>query len=138
MTPFTKDDVLALAGAKSYDRGCYYRDAVDDLEADDIGVYATVHGGDLYEVRLHLTGKLAGSCDCPWGEEGNFCKHCVAVALVYLYELEQGRDIPRRLDLRAYLETLDREALVDLLIEAAEIDREVRWHLEDHADTDTT
>jgi uncharacterized Zn finger protein len=136
MVPYTQDDVLDLAGTKSYDRGLGYLDAVDHLETDGTDVYATVQGNDLYEVQLHLRRSgVRGSCDCPWGEEGNFCKHCVAVALVYLYELEHGGDIPQRLDLRPYLEAMDHNKLVDLLIEAANSSRNLRRHLEDSTAT---
>jgi uncharacterized Zn finger protein len=131
MAPYTKDDLVQLAGAKSYDRGIGYLDLVEELEADDSGVYAAVQGTELYEVRLRLgRGGLSGECDCPWGEDGNFCKHCVAVALVFLYEQEHGGEVPRRPDLRARLGDLDRDRLLDLLIEAADASREVRRRLQ--------
>ncbi len=72
---------------------------------------------------------LSGSCDCPWGEEGNFCKHCVAVALVYEYDRDNDRTLPRRFALRSCLELLDHGELVDLLMEAADIDRDLRRRL---------
>ncbi len=127
---FTKDDVLALAGDKSFDRGVSYIRAVTDLETDGDVIYATVQGSDRYEVQLHVgPSGLRGSCDCPWGEEGNFCKHCVAAALVYLSDRDNGRILPRRFDLRSQLELLDHVDLVDLLMEAAESDRELRRRL---------
>jgi len=74
---FTKGDVLALAGERSCDRGIGYVRAVDDLEAEGDVVYATVQGNERYEVELNVgPSGLNGSCDCPWGEEGNFCKLC--------------------------------------------------------------
>ena len=131
---YTKQDIFDLAGAKSYDRGISYVDAVEDLEADRFGVYASVQGSELYEVRLAVgQDGLDGECDCPFGEEGNFCKHCVAVALVYLYESEHGGQVARRPDLRPYLETLDRDELIALLVEAAETDRGLRRRLEARA-----
>ena len=127
---FTTDDVLALAGDKSFDRGIEYIRAVTDLETEGDAVYATVQGNDLYEVKLNVgPAGLSGSCDCPWGEEGNFCKHCVAVALVYEYDRDNGRTLPRRFDLRSCLELLDHGELVDLLMEAADIDRDLRRRL---------
>lgn len=127
---FTTADVLALAGDKSFDRGIEYIQAVTDLETEGDAVCATVQGNDLYEVELNVgpTG-LSGSCDCPWGKEGNFCKHCVAVALVYEYDRVNGRTLPRRFDLRSRLELLDHGELVDLLMEVADIDRDLRRRL---------
>ncbi|GAA4078267.1 SWIM zinc finger family protein [Actinomadura miaoliensis] len=133
MADFTKQDVLALAGERSYGRGVQYVDSVEELEADDVAIYAEVQGGDLYRVRLTLRDGLDGECDCPYGEDGNFCKHCVAVALAYLYAREHGEEIRRRPDLRPYLETLDHGALVELLLEASQTDRRLRHRLEDRA-----
>ena len=127
---FTKDDVLALAGEKSFDRGIGYIRAVSDLEAEGDVVYATVQGNERYEVELNVgPSGLSGSCDCPWGEEGNFCKHCVAAALVYQYDSDNGRILPRRFDLRAQLALLDHGELLDLLMGAAESDRDLRRRL---------
>ncbi|WP_051711887.1 SWIM zinc finger family protein [Spirillospora albida] len=131
MALYTKDDILRQAGGKSYDRGIAYIDAIEELSADDKYVDAAVRGSELYEVRIHLRSRgLHGECDCPWGEEGNFCKHCVAVALVYLYEQEHGNKVDERFDVRAYLRSLDHETLVGLLAEAAEGDRTLRKALE--------
>lgn len=51
-------------------------------------VTAIVHGTDVYQVRLKFDDKradgLRGDCSCPFGAEGNFCKHCVATGLVAL------------------------------------------------------
>lgn len=131
---YTKDDILRLAGDKSYDRGIAYVDAIEELSADDNYVDATVQGSELYEVRIHLRSRgLYAECDCPWGEEGNFCKHCVAVALVYLYEQEHGNKVDERFDVRAYLRSLDHQTLVSLLAEAADGDRALRKALEQRA-----
>ncbi|WP_026923485.1 SWIM zinc finger family protein [Glycomyces arizonensis] len=123
MTDFTLDDLAELAGEKSYRRGLGYIDAVRRLSADDAEIHAQVIGTGRYRVRLWIDGEgVTGSCDCPWGEEGNFCKHCVAVGVVYLYEREHGEEIAAPVDLRSHLESLDHAALVDLLLEAAERD----------------
>jgi uncharacterized Zn finger protein len=130
---FTKEDVLALAGDKSFERGIEYIRAVTDLETDGEAVYATVQGNDLYAVELDVGPRgLSGSCDCPWGQEGNFCKHCVAVALVYEYDRDNGRTLPNRTDLRSQLESLDHDDLVDLVMEVADGDREFRRRIRDH------
>jgi uncharacterized Zn finger protein len=78
-----------------------------------------------------LTASKAGAC--PWGEDGDFCKHCVAVGVVYLYERDHGGDIPEPIDLGSYLNSLDRAELVDLLLEATEEDAALREGLERRA-----
>ncbi len=129
---FTKDDVAALAGDKSFERGIGYIRAVTNLETDGEAVYATVQGSDLYEVELDVGPRgLSGTCDCPWGQEGNFCKHCVAVALVYEYDRDNGHTLPSRFDLRSAVELLDHGELVDLIMEVADGDREFRRNLRD-------
>src|SRR5262249_34838256 len=87
---YTRDDVLELAGQSSYELGLDYIDRVTDLGLDGGRITATVEGTEEYEVDLHVEGGLGGECGCPYGEEGNFCKHCVAVALVFLYHAEHG------------------------------------------------
>ena len=129
---FTKADVRALAGDKSFERGIEYIRAVSDLEMDGDVVYAVVQGTDRYEVELYVgTRGLSGTCDCPWGQEGNFCKHCVAVALVYEYDRDNVHTLPNGFGLRAQLESLDHDELVGLVMDLAESDRELRRQLRD-------
>jgi hypothetical protein len=88
---FTRDDVHALAGAKSFERGIGYVDAVRGMDSGGDAIHATVQGTLPYQVRLYRSGDvLDGDCDCPHGQEGNFCKHCVAVALAYLDSRVRG------------------------------------------------
>ncbi|WP_051696653.1 SWIM zinc finger family protein [Streptomyces sp. NRRL S-244] len=56
------------------------------LEIADEAITATVDGSDAYEVELteDEDGRLSGWCDCPYGQEGNFCEHGVAVGLTVL------------------------------------------------------
>lgn len=73
-----------LADGKSYARGERYHQEgrVSDLVRDGKTITATVNGSAPYAVRLWVTGdRIAYTCNCPVGEEGRFCKHCVAVAL---------------------------------------------------------
>ncbi|GAB3988323.1 SWIM zinc finger family protein [Actinoallomurus acanthiterrae] len=134
---FSQDDLLDLAGDRSFARAQGYLDAVAGLEATEGGVTATVYGSDDYEVILTVDadGELSGECDCPYGEDGNFCNHCVAVGLVVL---ERGLDLRQagahaadrgqRLD--AWLEALPRERLLALLREQIDQDRNLRRRLE--------
>jgi uncharacterized Zn finger protein len=120
MAWFTDADLRRLAGPKSYERGADYVDAVGTVDELPDGVVATVEGTESYVVRLVNKRGLSGACSCPWGEDGNFCKHCVAVGLSLLAAEPARRRRPAPpLDLRAYLESVDRSALVDLVVELA-------------------
>jgi uncharacterized Zn finger protein len=138
---YTIDDIEAVAGARSYQRGIDYIDRVSDLAAGAGVVTAVVYGSGAYQVRLEVDAGLDGDCDCPWGQEGNFCKHCVAVALVYLYQVEHGIAIPEAAAdqppaLVDYLATLEHDQLVELLLEAAGGDPGLRRRLELRAAAD--
>jgi uncharacterized Zn finger protein len=44
-----------------------------------------VAGTATYEVAIWVTGdRLGYACSCPAGREGDFCKHCVAVAIAWV------------------------------------------------------
>jgi hypothetical protein len=85
---FTEDDLRRAAGPASYARGVGYLDLVEELAIAGPWVTAIVHGTDVYQVRLKFDdergGGLRGDCSCPFGAEGNFCKHCVATGLAAL------------------------------------------------------
>lgn len=81
---FTERDVRTIAAPGSFDKAKGYLGAVTNLAVEADRVTAIVHGGALYLVRLAIRPRLDGRCDCPHGAEGNFCKHCVAVALLLL------------------------------------------------------
>jgi uncharacterized Zn finger protein len=126
------EDVLrSIAGHQSFTRGAdYYADGnVLSIEEQNDSFAAKVQGTHLYHVEVWVDADgLAFECDCPMGEDLNFCKHCVAASLAWL-----GR--PRRNGngskgstkksaaankLRAQLLDLDKNALVELLtLEAA-------------------
>ncbi|WP_232247820.1 SWIM zinc finger family protein [Kitasatospora azatica] len=139
---FTEDDLRALAGPRSFDRGRGYRDAVDSLEVDGHRFTAIVHGTDAYEVVLEMDEEdgLWGECDCPYGLDGNFCKHCVAVGLVVL---QRHGELPRlRADsgartgsLESWLSSRSREDLLALVRELIDGDRDLRRRLELRAAT---
>jgi uncharacterized Zn finger protein len=117
---FSEDDLHAAAGAASFRRGRDYVVAVEDVQPTALGVRARVRGGDTYEVWLGRDGeRLVGECDCPFGADGNFCKHCVAVGLVLIAEGGEEAGEP---DIAVYLGSLDRRELVDLVLAQAERD----------------
>jgi uncharacterized Zn finger protein len=119
MAWFTEDDLRAAAGEGSFRRGREYVDAVGELRPTALGVRASVRGKDVYEVWLgRENDTLVAECECPYGLEGNFCKHCVAVGLVLLAD---GSLAPAT-DLGAYLRSLDQGELVDLLLAQANRD----------------
>jgi uncharacterized Zn finger protein len=134
---FGEDDLRALAGARSFERGLGYLDAVSGLDVGEGSVAAVVHGTDVYEVELTLGGGdgISGWCDCPYGQEGNFCKHCVAVGLTVL---RRAKTIPqqraaaraRSSGLEAWVSGLSREQLLALVREQIAEDRELRRRLE--------
>ncbi|GIF14914.1 SWIM zinc finger family protein [Actinoplanes teichomyceticus] len=123
MAWFSDGDLRRLAGAKSYGRGVDYVGAVGIVDELPDGVAATVEGAEEYVVRLTRRGGLRGECSCPWGQDGNFCKHCVAVGLSLLAAEPAGpRRRAARTDLRAFLRTMPRDELIDLVLRLAEDD----------------
>ncbi|MFC9929550.1 SWIM zinc finger domain-containing protein [Streptomyces sp. NPDC127190] len=137
MVGFDEDDLRALAGVRSFERGLGYLDAVSGLEVGEGSVTAVVHGTDVYAVELTLGGGegISGWCDCPYGQEGNFCKHCVAVGMTVL---RRAKTIPhqraaaraRSSALEAWLSALSRQELLVLVRERIAEDRELRRRLE--------
>ncbi|MER6424091.1 hypothetical protein [Streptomyces sp. NPDC001137] len=133
----TEASLRALAGVRSYERGLGYLDAVSGVEVGDGWVTATVHGTERYEVELTLDDPdgLSGECDCPYGLEGNFCKHLVALGLTVLAQREslpQQRKAARTRmqDLDAWLSTLSKDELLALVRELVGEDRQLRHRLE--------
>lgn len=141
--PFTEDDLQRAAGPASYARGFGYLDQVEDLEVADTWVAATVLGSGAYEVRLSFgagrtsVGGLRGECSCPFGAEGNFCKHCVAAGLAALKSEDpapgrEGGAASPRLEwqsLVAWLTSLTKDELLAELLELAADDRDLRRRL---------
>ncbi|MGH3394907.1 MAG: SWIM zinc finger family protein, partial [Streptosporangiaceae bacterium] len=133
----TRADVQRAAGRKSFDRALDYLGEVADLEITPAEITATVRGGRDYEVRLRPGPRgLAGTCSCPQGQEGLFCKHCAAVGLVALEDsgLEDTRPAAaaraRRAALAGWLESLSRPELLAELRGLLDGDRELRRRFE--------
>jgi uncharacterized Zn finger protein len=139
--PFTEDDLKRAAGATSYARGLGYLNQVEDLEIDGTRITATVFGNDAYRVRLSFGDArygVSGDCSCPFGVEGNFCKHCVAVGLVALKSGDFQPDrtqVPAapdhgRQSLVSWLSSLTKDELLAELIELADEDPGLRRRFE--------
>ena len=73
------------------DRGEYYflDGHVQEYVYENRHVLAVVAGTELYTVSLTVDGEqvTAIDCTCPDRQKGNFCKHIVATACRYFYEL---------------------------------------------------
>jgi uncharacterized Zn finger protein len=134
-TPFdrliTEAGLAKLAGGKSFARGAGYFDAgaVADLVQTRDAIKATVLGNEDYRVVLRPAGSaLEWTCTCPLGEEGTFCKHAVAAGLAWLAREGEGGD--ELAGVRAHLEAESKESLVEILVEQAANDPELRARME--------
>ncbi len=134
----TRKSLQELAGAITFQRGEEYfaNEAVSRVRVVEEKVSARVEGSDTYHVELwDDDGDLDYDCSCPQGDEGNFCKHCVALGLAWLAgekiegksagasgkkKVTKKRD-PWR-DIRTYLSSQRPESLVDLLLDVAQRD----------------
>jgi uncharacterized Zn finger protein len=130
---FNEADIKRAAGDKSFERGLDYVGAVEDLEIDAAEITASVYGSTEYRVCLLFGDEgLAGGCTCPYGQEGFFCKHCVAVAMCVLKmgddQLEATQ--ARRQALESWLESLSRDELLAELLALQREDRDLRRRLE--------
>jgi uncharacterized Zn finger protein len=124
-----------LADGRAFSRGEDYAIAgrVRDLVERDGAITATVRGTRRYRVRLwEENGDLAFQCTCPVGDEGEFCKHCVAVGLVWLSNQDDAGDILQVSDggagldkIRSHLARQSKESLIDLLLDHAERDEQL-------------
>ena len=133
----TRKALQDLAGTITFQRGEDYfsNEAVSRLRVAEEKVSARVEGSDMYHVELwDDDGDLDYECSCPQGDEGNFCKHCVAVGLTWLagkkIEGKSGgvsgkKKTKKRdpwLDIRNYLSLQRPKSLVDLLLDVAQRD----------------
>ena len=135
---FTDDDLRSAAGPTSYARGLGYLNRVEDLAVGATWVTARVAGNDAYDVRLSFgDGRrgVRGDCSCPFGAEGNFCKHCVAAGLVALKRggSRSGATTtarPGRQAIVSWLSSLTKDELVAELVEIVDADPDLRRRLE--------
>jgi len=120
---FARRPLEAMADRRSFERGLLYaaNGRVGKRTATEDSVKAKVRGSSSYQVKLWLDeGQPAFDCSCPLGVERRFCKHAVAVALVVTDAVaDPSARAGAVIDVRAYLESLEQRALVDLLVERA-------------------
>ena len=132
-TVLTRRAVHRLADLGTLERGANYaaEGRVRGLVHDGDVVAAEVTGRSRYRVRLWVEGdELAHVCTCPVGEDGLFCKHCVAVGLTWVAARSPAaRARPTLADLRTHLAAQSPESLVELLMEQAAVDERRRRRL---------
>jgi uncharacterized Zn finger protein len=134
---FTEADIKRAAGDRSFARGLEYLGAVEDIHIGSKEITASVYGNGDYRVSLAFGDEegLTGDCTCPYGREGFFCKHCVAVGLVVL---QMGDDLSRHIEasragrhaLESWLESLSKEELLAELLTALSEHRDLRRSFE--------
>lgn len=126
---FTEAAIRDLALSRSYERGeSYYdRGAVRSIVRRGDQVRAEVAGSRPrpYSVTIEFdsTGIVSAECSCPY-DHGGICKHRVAVLLTVLRDPESVRD-QEPVDKLIDDADVDRENLVELLVELSERDPEV-------------
>lgn len=141
-----------MTDVRSWERGVEYftEGRVHSVVHDGTTVVASVEGQQAYRVRLSWEGgDLLGTCTCPVGRSGAFCKHCVALGLAFIESQVKGASSgtsneDRQLSGTASLDNLDADvdrlrkhlsqqessALVDLIIEHALWDENLFRQLE--------
>jgi hypothetical protein len=135
---FTVADLRSRAGDQAFRAAGEHVVAIDGPYEDEWSLYATVRldDGRTLETILHhrVGGSLDGECGCAQGLAGSFCPHLVWVGLAHL-----GVDSPAAAapvaetapadDLRPWLATLSQGELIELVIQAADADRDYRRSL---------
>jgi len=127
--PFTRKQLRSKTDPGSWQRGVgYFEQGNVQACFEDRGIIAAkVVGTRSYRVKLSVEkGNLRGDCTCPMGDEGVFCKHCVATGLTYLAgETDSGKDgataagePPLTLDhVRQYLSQQATDTLVEIIMD---------------------
>lgn len=134
-----------MAGARSFDRGVRYFDGkhIRSVAGQGNEIAGKVEGTHVYRVRLWADmGSLDYSCTCPMGEDGECCRHCVALGLAWLRQdasagaasvapgMKSNKKPPVTMrDVRAFLAARETDVLVDLLMQHAEQDENLRRRL---------
>ena len=145
---FTKKDLQRATDSRSWERGVgYFEDGrVGSLMVDGGVIHARVAGNEDYRIQVWMErGQIEGECSCPMGDDGVFCKHCVAVGLAFLAgraeyidgggavaakkrSSRQEKEITAD-HVRDYLAGQDKERLVELIMERLPWDDELRQKL---------
>jgi uncharacterized Zn finger protein len=78
--------LLLEAGYPTFKRGLEYADGghVSGLRFSKGVLRARVKGTRRYRVQVAFGAEPSFWCNCPVGEEGAVCKHCVAATLAWI------------------------------------------------------
>jgi len=132
---FDADALRSAGGDKVFVRGqAYYSGGqVEILGIERNRIRARVAGTDIYRTELQGSGRrFSGQCTCPAFARDDFCKHLVATALAVNAMDAGAADAVRNrfAQIRDHLRTKGTEALVEMIMEVAERDPDLRRHLE--------
>ncbi|HEY1171098.1 MAG TPA: SWIM zinc finger family protein [Verrucomicrobiae bacterium] len=133
----TRENLQRCSGSQSFQRGNAYArsGAVHNLVEFNHRITAQVSGTENYTVELWVdANELAYDCTCPMGEDGTFCKHCVAVGLTWIANRNNGKKSSSTptvtlKDARDWLARQDKEYLINLLLDQAAKDHILREKL---------
>ena len=124
----TRQNLQMEAGDAYFKRGLdYFRSGhVQKLFVDDERIEGKVSGSRSYSCSIESDGDgwFSGECSCPLGDDGEFCKHLVALGLAFIdgFEMPQPTNGKRdKFDLAAFLKERSREELTALLTGAAKL-----------------
>jgi hypothetical protein len=135
---FTVAGLHSRAGDQAFRAAWEHVVAIEGPDEDEWSLYATIEldDGRRLETILHhrAGGSLDGECDCPQGQAGRFCSHLVLVGLAHLgveapAAAALAAEIAPAGDLRSWLATLSQGELIELVLEAADQDRDYRRRL---------
>lgn len=123
-------ELKELAGAAAFSRGQgYYADGrVRLLKSGKAQFEAEAAGNETYRLWLKQDGKdWSWDCSCPAADDGSFCKHLVAAALLW----RDGNPEPQmeQDDLLEYLRAQPAERLALWLKQLADMDSDVERRL---------
>ena len=140
-TLLTRDWLLEMVGDRYFARGEDYarRGHVHDLAVEGDGLTARVTGTEDYYVEVWVEDReLQASCTCPLGDEGIFCKHCVAVGLTWLAnpkaaKAQKGKRPTQKpvtmQEVEDFLERQDKSTLLQWILERTQRDDDWRQQL---------
>lgn len=148
--------LMHASSAKIFERGETYASSgavsiVGEQGDPQPAIHAEVAGTQIYMTSVRIEdGDVAGSCDCPSADDGWFCKHQVAVALIWRHRLSGTEPVVdeaarrkveasakraqtvkhRREALQEFLRCQPATALAQRLIDLAETYREIERELQ--------
>lgn len=99
-----------------------------EYQGDSIEIEATVEGTTDYQVFLtFLEGDVVeAGCDCPFAEEGHYCKHMAAVCFAFEEGAKQSRPVPlmpsKQESIESLLEAMSEQTLREFCLQRAEHD----------------